>query len=200
MIKTVIFDIGNVLAGFDWKNFYLKFGYSEEILYRLAKATVKSDAWSEYDRGAISDEELIEKFVENDPDIEKEIRESLSNVEDMVVRYDYAIPWVQELKEKGYKVLVLSNFSSKGYRECRKALDFLDYVDGGILSFQENVVKPEPEIYKLLLERYHLNPEECVFMDDTERNLPAAREFGIHTILFESREQAAEELRKLGVE
>lgn len=200
MIRTVIFDIGNVLAGFDWKSFYLKFGYPEEIFQRLAKATVGSSSWAEYDRGALSDEELIEEFVKNDPGIEKEIRESLSDIKGMVVRYEYAIPWIKELKGKGYKVLVLSNFSSKGYKECREALDFLDYVDGGILSFQEKLVKPEPEIYRLLIDRYGLNPKECVFMDDTEKNLPTARKFGMHTILFENREQAVEELRKLGVE
>ena len=65
--------------------------------------------------------------------------------------------------------------------------------------FQDKVVKPEPEIYRLLIDRYGLKPEECVFLDDTEKNLPMAREFGIHTILFKDKEQAVEELKMLGV-
>ena len=200
MIKTVIFDIGNVLAGFAWREYFLRFGYPEEIFQRLVKATVGSSAWQEHDRGLLEDEEILDLFVKNDPGIEKELRETLNNIKGMVVKYDYAIPWIRELKEKGYRVLVLSNFAAKAYRDCQDALEFLDYVDGGILSFRDKVVKPEPEIYRLLLERYDLKPEECVFLDDTEKNLPTAREFGIHTIHFQDREQALKELEKLGVE
>ena len=199
MITTVIFDIGNVLAGFAWKEYFLRFGYSEETFQRLVKATVGNRSWQEHDRGALSDEEILNLFIENDPGIEKELRETLDNINGMLVRYDYAIPWIQELKEKGYRVLVLSNFAHKAYEDCKDVLDFLDYVDGGILSFRDKVVKPEPEIYRLLLERYDLKAEECVFLDDTEKNLPMAREFGIHTILFKDKEQAVEELKMLGV-
>lgn len=200
MIKTVIFDIGNVLAGFAWEEYFFSFGYPEEIFQRLKKATVGSSAWQEHDRGALTDDEILELFVKNDPGIEKELKETLGNIKGMVVKYDYAIPWVKELKKKGYQVLVLSNFAAKAYRDCRDALGFLDYVDGGILSFRDKVVKPEPEIYRLLLERYHLDPEECVFLDDTEKNLLAAGKFGIHTIHFINKDQALEELRRLGVE
>ena len=62
------------------------------------------------------------------------------------------------------------------------------------------MVKPEPGIYRLLLERYDLKPEECVFLDDTEKNLEAAEAFGIYTIHFKNKEQAEEELKKIGVE
>ena len=200
MIRTVIFDIGNVLAGFEWKAFFHKFGFSDEILQRIGKATVGSSDWAEYDRGALTDEEVIERFVKNDPGIGKEIRESLADIHGMLLRYDYAVPWIKELKEKGYQVLVLSNFASRAYEDCKEVLDFLDYVDGGILSYREKVIKPEPEIYQLLIDRYRLIPEECVFLDDTEKNLTAAAEFGIHVIHFENREQAVEELKELGVE
>ncbi len=199
MIKTVIFDIGNVLAGFAWEEYFRSFGYSEEIFQRLAKATVESRSWQEHDRGALSDEEIMDLFIKNDPGIEKELRETLDNIDGMLVRYDYAIPWIQELKEKGYQVLVLSNFAHKAYEDCRDVLDFLDYVDGGILSFRDKMVKPEPEIYQLLMDRYHLKPEECVFLDDTEKNLPPAEAFGMHTVHFKDRGQAVEELRKMGV-
>ena len=85
-------------------------------------------------------------------------------------------------------------------RENPDALEFLEYVDGGILSYRDGVIKPDPAIYRLLLDRYSLNPEECVFLDDIQKNLDAAKAFGIHTILFRSMEQAREELRALGVE
>lgn len=200
MIKTIIFDIGNVLAGFAWREYFQSFGYSKEVFQRISKATVESKIWAEYDRGALTDEEILDKFVENDPGIEKELRQSLSNIKGLLKKYDYAVPWVKELKEKGYQVLVLSNFASKAYADCQEVLEFLKYVDGGILSFRDKVIKPEPEIYQLIIDRYGLVPEECVFLDDTEKNLRAAEEFGMHTIHFTGRERALEELKKLGVE
>ena len=118
----------------------------------------------------------------------------------MIKRYEYAIPWIRELKSKGYRVLYLSNFSEKAETDCAHALDFIPYMDGGILSYQEKIIKPMPEIYQLLIDRYSLVPEECVFMDDTPANLTGAEKFGIHTIHFQDREQAIEELRKLGVD
>lgn len=200
MIKTIIFDIGNVLAGFAWREYFQSFGYSKEVFQRISKATVESKIWAEYDRGALTDEEILDKFVENDPGIEKELRQSLTNIKGLLKKYDYAVPWVKELKEKGYQVLVLSNFASKAYTDCQVVLEFLKYVDGGILSFRDKVIKPEPEIYQLIIDRYGLVPEECVFLDDTEKNLRAAEEFGMHTIHFTERERALEKLKKLGVE
>ena len=200
MIRTIIFDIGNVLAGFAWEAHYRRFGYTGERLGRLAEATVRSEAWNEYDRGVLTGEEVLQKFIRNDPELEADIRRVLTDVEGMVVRYDYAIPWIEELKQKGYQTLYLSNFSERAADECAKPLDFLPHMDGGILSYREKVIKPMPEIYQLLIDRYHLIPEECVFLDDTQKNLTGAEVFGFHTILFRNQEQAREELRKLGVD
>ena len=72
-------------------------------------------------------------------------------------------------------------------------------MDGGILSYQEKLIKPDPAIYTLLLERYGLVAEESVFLDDTLANVEAARKLGIHGIWFQTKEQAEEELKRLGV-
>ena len=199
MIRTVIFDIGNELAGFEWREHFRNLGYEEEMVERLGKATVQSGNWNEYDRGCLTDEQIETLLAGNDPEIEEEIRRALRDLSGIVKRWDYAVPWIKELKQKGYQVLVLSNFSRKVLRECWNALDFLPYVDGGILSFREKLIKPMPEIYSLLLDRYHLKPEECVFMDDTLINVEAARRAGIHAFRFENQEQAKAELAKLGV-
>lgn len=199
MITTIIFDIGNVLADFTWKEHYESFGYDDAMVERLAKATVMSPMWNENDRGVMTTEELLQAFVGYDPEIEQDIRKVLDNVKTMVVRNDYAIPWIQDLKSKGYRVLYLSNFSEKAEKDCAYALDFIPYMDGGILSYQEKVIKPMPEIYEILIKRYGLAPEECVFLDDTKANLDGAEKFGIHTIHFRNQAQAIEELRKLGV-
>ena len=199
MITTIIFDIGNVLADFVWEEHYRSFGYDEETFMRIAKATVKNPAWNEYDRGILTDEEVMQEFIKSDPELEDILRKVLKSKKTMVRRNDYAIPWIKELQEKGYRCLYLSNFSKASETDCAEALDFISCMDGGILSYREKVIKPMPEIYQLLIDRYELVPEECVFLDDTVRNLEAAQKFGIHTIHFTSQEQAILELRELGV-
>lgn len=197
MIRNVVFDIGNVLAGFIWQDFFRSFGFSEEVYERLADATVRSGLWNELDRGKLSDEELLEGFVRNDPSIEKEIRKVFQNTKGIILRYEYAVPWIRELKERGYGVYIISNFSRKAHRECMEALDFLEEVDGGILSYQEQLIKPDPEIYRLLCSRYELDAKESVFIDDLERNVAAAIKEGMEGIVFHTLTQAKEELERL---
>lgn len=197
MIKNIVFDIGNVLAGFVWQEFYRSFGFSEEVFEKLADATVRSSLWNEMDRGEMSDDQLLEGFIRNDPSIEKEIREVFQNVKGMVCRYEYAIPWIKGLKERGFGIYVISNFAHKAYLDCSEALDFLQEVDGAIISYQEKLIKPSPEIYRLLCSKYGLAAEECVFIDDTAPNVEAAMKEGMKGIVFHTREQANEELEKL---
>lgn len=200
MITTIIFDIGNVLADFTWREHFAGFGYDDEMVERIGRATVMNQAWGEIDRGVMKAEDIILEFVAADPEIEEDIRKVLKDVRTIVSRNDYAIPWIQDLKRKGYRALYLSNFSEKAETDCAYALDFIPYMDGGILSYQEKIIKPMPEIYQLLIDRYSLVPEECVFMDDTQANLVGAEKFGIHTIHFQNQAQAIKELRRLGVD
>lgn len=199
MIRNIIFDIGNVLAAWRWREYYESLDYSPEITERLARATVLSPLWEEFDRGEMDEEVLLGKFIENDPELAEEIRGVRDNIHDMLGRYDYAIPWLEDLKSKGYRVYYLSNFSRLAHERCLHALDFLPLMDGGILSYQERIVKPASAIYQLLLERYGLKAQECVFLDDTPKNVEEAVRQGMAGIVFHSREQAVEELQKLGV-
>ncbi len=198
-MRNIVFDIGNVLTDFRWKGFLRDKGFDEDMVERIAEASIMSPCWEEFDRGDWDEERLLQEFIKNDPEIEQELRSSFSCVTGMVTIRDYAIPWIKELKEKGYRVLYLSNFSYKAYVECAEALTFLPYMDGGILSYREKLVKPNPEIYRLLLDRFSLLPRETVFLDDTLKNVEAAREQGIYGIHFESREQACLALKELGV-
>lgn len=200
MIKNIIFDIGNVLTDFRWRDFLFDKGFDEEMVERIANASIRNPQWTEFDRGVWTDEQLMESFVANDPEIETQLHEAYDDVHGMVTLREYAIPWVQELKKKGYRVLYLSNFSHKAEVECADSLAFLPYMDGGILSYKDKLVKPDPAIYRLLLDRFGLIAGESVFLDDTLVNVEAARKMGIYGIHFLSKEQAEEELRKLGVE
>ena len=131
MIRNIIFDIGNVLTDFRWKEFLEDKGFDEEMVGRIARASVLNPLWNEIDRGVWEEEKLLREFVKMDPEIEAEIRRAYGNVNGMVTKREYAVPWIKELKAKGYRVYYLSNFSYKAYVECRDALDFLPYTDGG---------------------------------------------------------------------
>ena len=104
-----------------------------------------------------------------------------------------------KLKEAGYGVYYLSNFFQKAEEDCEERMGFLELTDGGILSYKDKVTKPDKQIYELLLDRYGLKAEECVFLDDTKKNIDGAGTVGIKGILFKNRAQAVEELQKLGV-
>lgn len=199
MITTVIFDIGNVLVGFDWDDYIRSFGFPDDVRDKICQATVLSPAWNEFDRGAFSDEEMIRLFIQNAPELETEIREICRDIHDMLTPRDYAVPWVKNLKKNGYRVLFLSNFSRKAEVECAHTLNFLPYMDGGIMSYKYRLIKPDPAIYEALIQKYELRPEECVFLDDRQDNCEAARKKGMKAIVFTSQEEAQEQLIRLGV-
>lgn len=200
MIRNIIFDIGNVLTDFRWREFLQEKGFDEAMVDRIAKASVLSKYWCEFDRGVWTEEQILKAFVSNDPEIEQEIYRAYEDLTDFVVPRAYAIPWIKKLKAQGYKVLYLSNYFQKVEEECPEALSFLPYTDGGILSYQDKLIKPDAAIYELLLERFGIKAEESVFLDDTLANVEAAERAGIHGIHFVTKEQAVEELHKLGVE
>lgn len=196
-IDTVIFDIGGVLVELGRIRFFEQFGYDREMCEKLMDATLRSPHWKEFDIGLISDEEVIERFVGGTPELETEIRDTMKNIHGVVRRMDTSIPWIKELREKGYRVLYLSNYSMKVADDNEDAMDFLPYVDGGIMSCDYHLIKPDPAFYQVLIDRYELDPERCVFLDDLESNLETARKFGINTIHVKNHEQAAEDLRQL---
>lgn len=198
MIKIIVFDIGNVLAPFVWEECLREHGHSEEMVVRIGKATVKHPLWKEMDRSATLEEELIERFIANDPEIASEIREFLY-YNDTVKEFDYSAGLISRLKENGYKVYLLSNYGGRNYRYAKEHFSFIKLADGEVISYEVGSVKPEPEIYEALINRYELNPQEAVFLDDMKVNIEAAETHGLHTILFENLNQALEALRGLGV-
>ncbi len=107
---------------------------------------------------------------------------------------------VKELKKKGYKTYVLSNFSKDGfYALKRKHYDLFKLFDGIVISGEEKMGKPDLEFYKVLLKRYHLNPQKCIFIDDEPYNIQAAQTLGIYGIVRTSDEAVFKQLHKIGV-
>lgn len=200
MIRNIIFDVGNVLVEYSWERMLKALNITGEAYNAVAKATALSPMWNELDRSLLRDEEILQRFIGNAPEYEREIRLVWDNIPESIHCYPYSVSWVKKWKKKGYKTYILSNYSKRAFEMTRQELPFMEDMDGSIFSFEVKLVKPEPEIYQALFEKYQLKPEECVFMDDNEKNVIAARKAGMHAIWFRSKEQAELELGKIGVE
>lgn len=200
MIKNIIFDIGQVLAAFRWKDYIKDLDFTKEIGERVAKATVLSPYWNELDKGEVAGEVLLNKCIALDPEIELPIRKFFEDTSRIVVEYDYSKPWILELKQQGYQIYILSNYGEDNWRHVENVFSFLPLVDGAVISYQEKSVKPEPHIYEVLLKRYDLKPQECIFIDDLVQNINGAKIFGISTVHFQNIAQAKEELQMVLVE
>ena len=136
MIKTVIFDIGKVLVDFCFDEFIARYGYPKDILDRIRKETLDGGFWKELDRGVLSYEEVLEKFISLDPELEPQIRKLFADTTGIVLKREYAIPLVKKLRAEGYQVLALSNFPEKVYLENKEPMNFLEEMDGHILSYR----------------------------------------------------------------
>ena len=196
-IDTIILDIGKVLADFIPIEYLRKIGISEDKIRPVYDAVIENEIWNEYDRGIMTEQEVLEKFIQRTPGLENEIYVAFNNLKGIVRRFEYTDKWIKDLKKQGYKVLYLSNISEKLFNECYEELDFLEKMDGGILSFEEKTKKPDKEIYERLIEKYNLNPSNCIFIDDRKENIEKASELGINTILFKNFEDVCNRISSI---
>lgn len=196
MIKTIIFDIGGVLIGYDWTKYMMKLFNNDEALVNKLKEDIFKH-WDEVDRGVISEAELLELFSKDVPELKNEIKLFWDNLGDALWQYDFTKDWLNDLKNRGYQLLFLSNWSHHVKVCAPKQLDFLPLLDGGVFSYKVNLIKPDHAIYKEILKQYNLIPEECVFLDDRLDNCEAARECGMNAVQVVNHEIAVENLEKL---
>ena len=199
MIRNIVFDIGGVLADFNVNGFLGTKGFDGAMIRRILKASVMTPYWGAFERGEITEEEAFKGFAGADPEIGDALYRAFSNVEGMLTSRAYVIPLVKALKAAGCGVYYLSNYSKKAYDECGESLSFMPYMDGGVVSFRVGRTKPDPEMYRIFLEKYGLRAEECVFIDDTAENVDAARELGFRGIVYTDSEALVRELREAGV-
>ncbi|HEX6255228.1 MAG TPA: HAD family phosphatase [Euzebyales bacterium] len=112
---------------------------------------------------------------------------------------DATVAVLDELHRLDVRLYALSNFSGDLFRQQRSRFDFLDRFDGLLISGDEGLVKPDPAIFGLLIERFDLDPLATVFVDDRDDNVAGARDAGLHAIRFESAAQLRRDLAHLGV-
>ena len=198
MIKNLIFDIGDVLIEYRWMQMFMDHGVSKSETIRIASEMFNSDTWGKrLDAGLINSKQAIEEFRAQYPDDIEIIEWCLTHTELMHVPRPEVWDKIGELKKHGYKIYLLSNYSEELLESHVKGANFLDYVDGGVISFQIKAIKPDPKIYTALLEKYTLKADECLFFDDRKKNVDGAIACGMHSIQVTSRDMLNETLTSI---
>lgn len=197
MIRNIIFDVGKVLVSYDPDAYMDRLGFDSERKERMNAVMFEHQLWLDADQGLKSPEEFLQAFTENAPELAETIRRVHESVGETIELFDYAIDWIQELKDRGYHVYILSNYSENMFRQTEHKLKFLPYVDGAVFSYTIKQIKPDAAIYRYLCEKYDLKPEESVFIDDRPENVTGAETVGIRGICFEDYTQAKGELDAL---
>lgn len=199
MIRNLIFDVGDVLVEYRWFEMLTRdYGLSEAEAKRIGGEMFDNEIWVQgLDGGKLSLEEAIHQYELKYPDDVDVMGWFLRNGEQMAVKRPEVWDKVAALKENGYKIYLLSNYSEELFHVHTKGAKFLDVLDGGVVSYQVHALKPDREIYEILLEKYSLKAEECLFFDDRMDNVEGAKKAGIQAIQVTSREMLNETLDKM---
>lgn len=197
MIKNIIFDLGRVLVNFEPLEYLEKLEFDENMRNTLNKIIFKSKEWVEYDRGIYKIKDLAQKFINNYPNLEKEINLVLKDdwVKMLKLKEDTA-EFLKELKRQGFRIYILSNLSEDAYRFISQ-YDFFKFIDGGVYSYELKICKPDKKIYQAILNKYNLIPEESVFIDDNLDNVEAANNLKIHGIQFVTLDEVKQKIQLL---
>jgi 2-haloacid dehalogenase len=193
--NTIIFDLGGVLI--DWNPAYVFDKLIEdEEKRRQFFAEICTSAWNEEQDAGRSLQEATQLLVDQYPEWQEYIEAFYGRWEEMLGGpIDETVDIFRQLKKSGkYKLYALTNWSAELFPVALRKYDFLHWFDGRLVSGEEKTRKPFPEIYQLTVDRFNINKNEALFIDDNVRNAEAAQTFGIPTIRFQSPAQLREEL------
>ena len=178
--QNIVFDLGGVL---------LDDGPAQEAMqnpnigFDITKVTT-TVFWKNWTKGLITKNELVKKLsrICKKEHIEWVITKALSPHRRFI---NETIMVVKKLKTAGYHLYLLSNFSRDAYNIFIYNNDFFTLFDGMLFSFEVGCLKPDHKIYELLFEKHHLDPTQCLFIDDTPSNISAAQELGMKGIVYQ---------------
>ncbi|MBI4176534.1 MAG: HAD family phosphatase [Candidatus Aenigmarchaeota archaeon] len=197
-IRAIIFDIGGVVVRTDWNKFFRKYVKQSRIpSSRLQRELIENPEWRECYKGKLAEADIW-KRLERDSGIGSAIIRQVRTMWKNVFEIDPEVMKIVEALKKHYEVFALTNVGSDSAKFIGD-MGVYKAFDDVVLSFEVGMVKPEQEIYHHLLREFKLEPDECVFIDNLEQNLPPAAELGIKTIKFDSVQQVKRALKKLGV-
>lgn len=199
MYKNIVFDIGNVLLSFKPMEF-LKVKISDSIkVLEVHSEVFESDEWIMLDRGTITEEEAMQVIADRSASNAHLIPLAFENWYDILTPIEGTVEIMKKLEKTGYKLFFLSNFHLLAFKYILEKYDFFKLFHGGVVSYEEKLIKPENGIYKRLLEKYELKADECIFIDDVFDNIEGAGRAGLNTILFKDPEDLTERLKENGI-
>jgi 2-haloacid dehalogenase len=198
-IDTVVFDLGNVLIPWDVR-WLLRSEYDSEEAMEAFLKEAGIMAWHAQQDAGYPVTKAIEEHCLRHPAHAKAIRALYARWhETMREAFPESVSLLRELQALGFRLYALSNFSAELFHQSKARYDFWDAFDGIVLSGEECVNKPDPAIYRVLFERYDVEPERAVFLDDSLPNVEASRALGMRAIHFSDAEKARLALRELGL-
>jgi 2-haloacid dehalogenase len=199
-VDTIIFDLGGVLIDWNPRYLYRKiFKTEEEITWFFEN--ICTPAWNDEQDAGRSFAEATEELVLKYPEHEVAVRAWYGRWQETIAgALPDTVAILRQLKEqKGHRLYALTNWSAESFPWALENFDFLHWFEGIVVSGAEKTRKPFPDIYQILFNRYSVDPERAVFIDDNIKNVVGARDVGMHTIHFQSPAQLRQELDQLGV-
>jgi 2-haloacid dehalogenase len=201
-IKVIIFDLGGVLI--DWNPNYV---FDEHYFDAAEKrkhffSHICTSDWNEQQDAGKLIADATAELIHQHPEWEKPIRDYYGRWKEMLKGpIQPAVEIFRQLKETGqYKFYALTNWSAELFPVALERFDFLQWFDGIVVSGEEKTRKPFPEIYHLLLNRFHIRPADALFIDDNERNIKAATALGINAIWFHNPDQLKQDMVEYGIQ
>lgn len=183
MIKNIIFDLGNVIVAYTPLAHTRSFTADDGEAERLCRLIFESPAWRECDLGQLTRQAAIERLCREHPEDAGLIRRITHDCEN---RYLEASPdnmaLVRKLRAAGFGVYYLSNINDPAIEVLTRRYDLFSLFMGGIASNLVHLAKPDPRIYRILLDTYGLVAAESLFIDDMPENVVAAQRLGFHAI------------------
>lgn len=186
-MKNIIFDVGDVLIEYRWKDMLVDYGLSMEEAIALGDKMFDNPLWHTLDLGTMSDDEVIMEYAKLYKEDAHVIEYFIKHGEYMHVGRPEIWEKVHRLKNNGYHIYLLSNYSQGLFTKHTKDASFMNDIDGKVVSYQIHKAKPDKTIYQYLLDKYALKADECVFLDDREENTEAAASIGIKSFTVASR-------------
>ncbi len=184
MIRTFIFDMGNVLVHFSHEKMFQQIGdlYSRSAS-DIQSLSVENHVHDLYERGMLTDEAYHQQ-VESHMQTKAELADLLYATSNIFTPNDKIFPLLDVLRSRDYRLLLLSNTCSAHINFIQERWQLLDRFDATVLSYQIGALKPEPEIYEAALKEINCKPREAFFIDDMSENIAQAKKHGLQGVQF----------------
>jgi epoxide hydrolase-like predicted phosphatase len=196
MIKNLVFDLGNVLISFRPSEYLDKNNYPENIKSKILSEIFGSKEWVLLDNGVINTRQAIDSIAAYSSLKKEEIAHIFNLRSELLYPLDENVRLLPELKKQGFRLFFLSNFPLDLFEEVKTGYYFFKYFDGGVISAEAKVSKPDSRIYDILLKKYSLIPHECLYIDDIEINVKAGEAAGMKGLVTFGSPQISKEIEK----